>query len=355
MKNLEQSNLSRSQIETIQNSGVLPADLDDFNKDASEGWTKNQTNLNILKRLDKKYASKSESTLYLIIITFNILLFFVLYFMNGFSKQENTFSTSIYQKKTQIVEKTDIEIPAKIESLQIVSSNKRIEIKEIKTNFSIQKKITEDSPNQKNKIDENYQKIALPIQKVEELQIEKTLSLKKNKKGAEIYLNNLLLLDYRKYRSRQKIETERLIISGTPANQESQHQKIESLNEWEKIDIPYIDYLDKTTNLFSKGKYKKSLTRYLEILKTYPDDLNSFFYGGLCYYNLGDYKNAIVFFQKSSTHEFSNFSEDSNWYLAKTYLAQNELNKAILILNEILKESGYYATQAQTLLLKLNK
>ena len=62
------------------------------------------------------------------------------------------------------------------------------------------------------------------------MQLNSRVLLKKNKKGAEIYMNSLLVIDYRKYRSRPKIATERLIISGTPASMENQHQKQENLN-----------------------------------------------------------------------------------------------------------------------------
>jgi len=93
------------------------------------------------------------------------------------------------------------------------------------------------------------------------------------------------------------------------------------------------------------------LYRFEIILNNYPDDINANFYGGLCYYNLGEYKKTQLIFEKCLNLEFINFNEEVDWYLAKSYLANDENEKAKVILNKIQSQKGYYSKQATQLIL----
>jgi tetratricopeptide (TPR) repeat protein len=103
---------------------------------------------------------------------------------------------------------------------------------------------------------------------------------------------------------------------------------------------------------FSKGQNKRALTRFLEILNTYPDDLNANFYAGLCYYNLKAYNSAISHFDNCSNSDFINFYEEQEWYKAKCYLANNQKEEAKVLLKQIVAEKGFYANQASKILLQ---
>ena len=109
----------------------------------------------------------------------------------------------------------------------------------------------------------------------------------------------------------------------------------------------YIEYIEKTTKLLSKGKFKRALVRYETILKTYPDDLNGNFYGGLCLYNLEDYQSAIHHFRKCIASPFFNFDEESQWLIGNSYEKLGQTEKARSVYQKIVDQNGYYKKQAQ--------
>lgn len=167
----------------------------------------------------------------------------------------------------------------------------------------------------------------------------------------EIYLFNLKNVDYRAYRSRP-IQTDVNLNIGTPANQATNDEQLET-PELQKKDVPYIDYLTSTAELFSHGAYKLALKRYLTILETYPDDVNANFYGGLCYYNLGQFEKAKNLLRNSFAVGYGNFRQEAMWIGAKAnYELHNEI-KTRYLLKMIIKEDAFYAEQAKALLEQL--
>lgn len=175
-----------------------------------------------------------------------------------------------------------------------------------------------------------------------------------NYKGAEFYLYELKLLDYRVYRVGMKISANDLVLYGTPASVGDKKQPEDAL-EGDDTGVPYIDYLDRTVSHFSKGDYGISLSRFLVILGDYPDDVNALFYGGLCYYHLGNFKNAALLFDRVGASTYANFKEEAEWYLAKSWLKGNEVEqgKGRSLLNDIIQANGYYAKDAWELLMRL--
>jgi tetratricopeptide (TPR) repeat protein len=191
----------------------------------------------------------------------------------------------------------------------------------------------------------------LPIKKIEEAKPETTIA-RETLFGKEIYLSDLKLLDYRAYRSRPKIATKQMILTGTPANV-GDNTPTETTTEWKDVDVPYIDYLEKTMDLFAKGQNKKALARFEVILDTYADDLNANFYAGLCYYNLNDFDLAVTAFSKCTDSKYTNFLEEAEWYIAKSHLAKGSTTLAIDLFTKIAKENGYYSAQAKKVLSSL--
>lgn len=171
----------------------------------------------------------------------------------------------------------------------------------------------------------------------------------------EIYINQLKNVDYRAYRSRP-ISYNPDLISGVPANNNgfTKEQKTRTLTYQNTTqEIPYIDYLTTTIVYFKKGNYKIALKRYLVILETYQKDVNANFYGGLCYYNLGQFDNAIQLLKKSYTITYGNFKEEAIWYIAKANFEQNKILKTKYFLKRIIQEDGFYSSKATELLQKI--
>lgn len=352
MKNLNQNKIrSRADFEKLVQGKESPEqEPDDFDLDAREGWKNSAASFDLLQKTDKRFLKRNS---YLWMAAIIVPVFVLIYIGVNLSRETPSEITAKSDlEATRYIEKTDVETPAKIEELQAISNKKIILAKTLQQNFQ------DKNETQQQETAESTQenpKIELETKKPEE--IRENLPVKpenRNSKAAEMYVHDLLIVDYRKHRTKPAIKTEQAIITGTPANMESQQDEIEE-SQWKQVDIPYIDYVSKSMGVFSKGNYKKALTRYLEILKTYPDDLNASFYGALCYYNLGEFEEAYALFSACKTHKFTNFHEEASWYGAKSLLALKETEKAKIQLEEIVSYKGFYAEKARIELEKLRK
>jgi tetratricopeptide (TPR) repeat protein len=192
----------------------------------------------------------------------------------------------------------------------------------------------------------------LPIAPIENEEVKVTSLQKESLVGKEIYLYNMKLLDYRIYRSKPKIASKQMILTGTPANI-GETSDVEETTEWKTVDIPYIEYIDKTMEIFSKGNNKKALARFQLILETYPDDVNANFYAGLCYYNLKEFSSAVKAFALCDDTKFTNFNEEAEWYTAKSYLANGQKSEAKIVFTQIMNSNGYYSSQAKKIVSSL--
>jgi len=162
----------------------------------------------------------------------------------------------------------------------------------------------------------------------------------------EIYLNDLKLIDYRAYRNDPFIETEQLILTGTSADKEDKTS--ESFEyDWKNVQIPYIQYLDKSVYYFNKRKSKKALARFETIIKSYPLDVNANFYSGVCLYNFGEYTKAISRFETCINSEYRNFDDESIWMKALCLEHLNRTDEAKKLFHLISENKGFYANQAK--------
>ena len=346
--NNSNNRLSREDVETYRTSSdesvkhafEKKAQESDFENDALEGWGDKTLQSPDMSRLDKKFLS-SNKWIYWTASAFSLMAIILLVI---YSNSQLNSKDAIATNQSQIVsiEKTDLVLPDRIEQMNELPAIEQISIKTIKKDFSNQQReeITET---------ETLIKIeVLPLNKVEEAKPQVGI-VKESFLGKEIYLNDFKLLDYRVYRSKSKITTKQLILTGTPANI-GEEVLTEEEPIWKDIDIPYIDYLEKTIELFAKGQNKKALSRFVIILETYPDDLNGNFYAGLCYYNLKEYKSASYTFSKCLDSKYLNFNEEAEWYQAKSLLAAGSVSEGKVLLNKIKTAGGYYAKQAEKLL-----
>lgn len=188
----------------------------------------------------------------------------------------------------------------------------------------------------------------LPIQK-KEVKADKVSEKLAYHQAKEIYIHGLKNVDYRAYRN-SPIKTDVAQLSGVPASKDNRNSSNQLDLSPQTQEVPYIDYLTKTAEYFSTSNYKIALKRYLVILKVYPKDVNSNFYGGLCYYNLGQFEKAITLFKRSYSIGFGNFREEALWYIAKANHEQGKELKTKYFLKTIIQEGGFYKTQAQQML-----
>ncbi len=353
---LTNSNLSREKIRQYHSTkdGKVKHEIEketidnDFDADALEGWDVLSSEGYSMRNLDKKFLPKNYFALWGIVVFIGLFItgIYLVYQPSESSPEKQ--NSRIYENHQIKVEKTDLVIPKNIEGLVELPKKEQIAAKTIIQDFNQQKST-------QNKYSEQFKSIdidPLPISKIEIKENTPAAIAKERFQGKEIYLHDMKLLDYRAYRSKPKIASKQMILTGTPANI-GETSEITETSGWENIEIPYIDYLNKTMELFSKGNNKKALTRFQLILETYPDDVNANFYAGLCYFNLKEYLSAIHSLDKCRDSKFINFNEESEWYIVKSYLANNDKSTAIELLQNIINKNGYYSGQAKKLISSL--
>lgn len=347
-------NLSRKDIdtyrettdETIKHSIEEKSLGSDFDSDALEGWTNSSVGTSAMKSMDQKYSTTSSTTKWLFtggIIA--VIVTFIIFLLPQEKSTNHVASKLTENPEERLYEKTDLVLPEAIEEMKELPKKKQISIVTIQKDYTIQQENIENEPlvenkNPKSDVEE------VSLKPIESVKIDKEISKKQNF-AKEIYLKDLKLIDYRNYRSKPVVKTELLILEGTPASKEHENSKIEEDEMWKTVEIPYIEYIDKTMAVFAKGNFKKALSRFEVILKTYPTDLNANLYGGLCYFNLGEYEKAIETFEKCLDSEFNNFNEEAEWYLAKSYQANGNKEKANELFKQIREGGGYYSKQVR--------
>ena len=337
-----------------------------FDDEALEGWSETDTTVHEgMRSSDKKLEAftniksgdglKNNNGLFLSFALFTIAMIMLIIF----TYQGN----ETFEEQVQITQ-NEPTAPSRIDEVDFykdLPSNKQITANNLipsVTKSKVEAKNKDISPDvtlekrtsKKEVLSDNQQEtIHLPVK-----QNDKIPNSSKNNliyyNAKEVYLHNLKNVDYRSYRNRP-IKTNIDLNIGTPANQSSETGKDE-MPIVQKKDVPYIDYLTNTAELFSLGKYKLALKRYLTILETYPDDVNANFYGGLCYYNLGQFEKSKELLKNSFAVGYGNFRQEAMWFGAKAnYELHNDI-KTRYLLKKIIKEGGFYAKQAKELLEK---
>ncbi len=346
-------NLSRKEIEHYlsnideqeKNAIEKKSQSSAFESDALDGWSESGASMSDLNSLDRKFIKKTNYVIptALVLGIAGLIVFSLYYFNKNENLREEKFASHAEKQKITI-ERTDLNIPEKIDTMVKLPSNETIKAKLIQETFEAKISTDENIKSTQNHSISPLQVADLPLLKLDN---PKKAPVKTSITAKEIYLSDLKLVDYRAYRSKPEIKSERVTLYGTPANQEGDQLEDDIEQSWKQVNVPYIDYLRKTQEIFAKEDYKKALTRYLIILETYPDDINALFYSGLCYYNLQQFQSATAQFYNCLGSKYDNFNEEAEWFLAKSYHADGQKQKAQSIYQLIIEKSGYYSDQAK--------
>jgi hypothetical protein len=345
------STLTRGEIDAfrINSSEAESNQLDEFEKDALEGWSKASEGTEKMSRLDQQYKSKTYRLIWFSGITLFVLLAIAFFNLNQDQNQDKKIA-----KKEIILDKQDVVFSKEIQKLKELPEHLLIKPEMVVSNFKIKIQRSNNQKNQnqnnQNQIENEQEYFTLPIRGIQPYSIKPNLKLEK-KRAKEIYLNDFKLVDYRSYRSKPEIQSKQITLSGTPADEGILASEKENTN-WKAIDVPYHDYINQTVEQFKTANFKQTLNRTQYILTFYPEDINALFYGGLCFYNLNEIDQAIESFQKVIANPFNNFDEEALWYLANAYDLKNDKIKAKELFQMIANQKGYYAKQADKMLKK---
>ncbi len=317
--------------------------LSDFDRDALEGWQHSDTSFSKMKELDRKMNfPKTNFTPYILGLSALVILTLTFFLI---SKNDN--SSRIEKPLLVKVENTDLNIPEGIDTLEAIPQRDQITVNEIKTSQNEIKNLP-TTDKKEEIIDIPFPELVLePLPPVIE---QKPVVVSKQKIAKEIYLQDLKAIDYSQYRSKPTVQIEQIIITGIPADQENKDDIVPEEPQMKLVNIPYMDYLDKSLSYTNRGKWKQALSRFNEIIQNYPDDVNARFYSGWCYYNLGQYNDACINFSACLQLEFSNFNDEAEWYLAESRLANGDKNSAKELFVKIRNQKGFYSKQAEKVL-----
>lgn len=343
----------RSTDSSTQNAIEQKAMNDPFDSDAMEGWEELSYDPSVMANLDKAFAPTKGFSLFKVIgggVVITSAVIAVLYFAvfqeasNPIiaSTPEETIEPSTSDEDQRIVlDESDISLPAPIELMNHAPKAEQVRPKQISKEFQEIITFRNETPK-------------LPVVQLPPVNPLPTPSpeiVRDHKEAKEIYLHSMKLVDYRKYREKPEVKTKQLTLTGTPADKEGEYSEDED-SVWRDVDVPYIDYIDKSISTFERGNFKKALTRFQTILETYPDDVNANFYAGICLFNLGEYKTAITHFTRCIDGKFSNFDEEAQWMMAESYDKTGNSSKAKALYQTISAGGGFYAKQAKD---KLNR
>lgn len=313
--------------------------LDDFEKDALEGWK--NLNKKDLMRLDQRYFEASNSLLKIGLRALFFLTFLVSVFLH--QRQHET-KTEIKKpnisngfKDTVKMEFIPIKLPNT--TIQLIAKNEQISPIKIQNDLKSKRRKVENETEIES-TEERKVSIAIktnPISKISPVQIQNL--------AKEMYLQDLLVVDYRYYRKKDPIKLNPQ-LTGTPANESI---KSREENSKEELEVSYVNFLSKSLQLFNKKLFQEAIYNFEIILSKYPNDLNALFYEAIALYNLGLNKEAIRRLNQLQIASFTNFDEDQKWYLLLCYKAERNVEQFNLVRNQIIKSKGYYWMRAQQL------
>jgi hypothetical protein len=307
-----------------------------FEMEALQGWVSNDLEPSVMKNVRSKLFRKISA---LKIIASLALLSLIILILN-----HNTNQTEIKKDKEQApINKSESKNEVS-PYVATISSDPIIRPKTLQSDF---KKIAlikvQQETNSSNEVPEKeYPEQLIPLKAT----IINVIEKERINIGWETYLLNYKVLDYRKYRSKPKLENE-FQLSGTPADQEKK-QVIGKEND-KIVQVNYFNSLNNALVYFEKENYGMAAQQFDIILTSYPDDINALFYGALSHYNVKEYSICETKLQLLKLNHFTNFSEEQEWYLCLTYKALKKMSQYEALRKEIINKNGFYTFKAVTL------
>ena len=304
-----------------------------FEMEALQGWVSNDLEPSVMKNVRSKLFRKISSLAIIASLALLSLAILIIY--------HNTNQTEIKKDKQQApINKSDSKNEVS-PYVTTISSDPIIRPKTLQSDF---KKIAlnkvQQETNSSNKVPEKeYPEQLTPLKATKINIVEK----ERINIGWETYLLNYKVLDYRKYRSKPKLENE-VQLSGTSADQEK--KQVIGKESDKIIQVAYFNSLTNALVYFEKENYGMAAQQFDMILTSYPDDVNALFYGALSHYNVKEYSICETKLQLLKLNHFTNFSEEQEWYLCLTYKALKKMNQYEALKKEIINKNGFYTIKA---------
>ncbi|PLX12914.1 MAG: hypothetical protein C0597_12405 [Marinilabiliales bacterium] len=106
---------------------------------------------------------------------------------------------------------------------------------------------------------------------------------------------------------------------------------------------------------YEEKEYDQALLLFEEVLDKRQNDMAVNLYSGISYMEEEKYLKATNSFNHIISNNDNLFIEQAKWYLSMCYVKTESIDKAKLVLNEIIQEESYYKDQARKVLRDLKK
>ncbi|NRA11387.1 MAG: tetratricopeptide repeat protein [Crocinitomicaceae bacterium] len=338
------TNYGSTSDESVKHSIEMQSSSGSFESDAIEGWDQLSYDTTAMKNLDGKFLSTSYTGYYILggLVAVGITAVLLLNNSGTEEKKEPQQAkketiTTLMEDQEITYDESDLIIPEKIEQMTVAPESKQVKPSKMVEVFQ-EMKSTYVPPAEEIEVEmlpylNLYQEPTTPVME------------RVHNHAKEIYLHDLKLVDYSNYRYKPTVKAKRLVLTGLSADMEGKESEpAEPI--WKDVDIAYSSYIDKSIGVFSKGSYKRALTRFETVIETYHDDVNANFYAGMCLYNLREYQKSIDAFKNCIYGPFSNFDEESQWMIALSYDKLGERTQARKYYTKIIEQGGFYKKQA---------
>ena len=324
---------------------------DAFLNDVIEGYRSNPGGLQAFKDSIRRKRRLNNLGLGVLGIAVIILAVFLVN-RNSNKQEENLIVDS--KEKNQIADTTEHEkIDEQILAFKPIAEEEQVNIEEVKVaQHDLNPGLIENS-------EQEFSKDSILItesidHQLNDLEIETEEHLSAWGEGAPYtYMYDLFVVDYRKIkRVNKSISYTRMELTGLSAAQENEDSQQELVEV--EVEVSYWEYLDEGMKQFNRGDYTSALNRFEIIVSQYPEDLNALFYGGLCYYNFGQFEKAKERFTGVMNVNLNAFKEEALWFKTKCFIELGNIDSAKELLDQIIMGGGFYSEQAIHLKKNLN-
>lgn len=160
-----------------------------------------------------------------------------------------------------------------------------------------------------------------------------------------VFISNLKVTNYRLYYFKHSQSINLSINTGLAAQYESNasvdHSRLSASNDYLAHKI-----IQQAMKLFAMKHYVNCIEELTLLYEFNKDDANAQFYLGMCYYLTGKYSLAQSYFKQNQDNLNNIFHQESEYYEALCLLNTNQKEKALLQLQRIVNNKGFYSTRA---------
>ncbi|HKK63979.1 MAG TPA: tetratricopeptide repeat protein [Bacteroidales bacterium] len=113
--------------------------------------------------------------------------------------------------------------------------------------------------------------------------------------------------------------------------------------------------LQHAERLYLDGEFEEAVFYFEKVLEKQPDQVATNLYSGISYFELEQYREAGLSFNKVIEHNDNLYIEQAEWYLGLCFLATDELDRARRQFARIASSNSDKSKEAEKLLKKIKK